>query len=88
MMDVQAKFKRCLDILQINEVKGLTNFLKNEKEDVSVTEQIAMKFNMTREESNMLITKVLNASSRGEIIEKFIEIIGKQVVILDKQRIQ
>lgn len=46
-----------------------------------------MKFNMTREESTTLITKVLNADAKADIIEKFIEIIGKDVSLLDKPKI-
>jgi hypothetical protein len=49
-----------------------------------------MKFNMTKEESTLLLQKVLNLSgkfTKADVINAFIQTIGNQVVIIDKDKI-
>ncbi len=57
LMEIQSRFTRCLEILQINDQKGLTGFLKsNDKSsEEHIEEFVAMKFNMTKEESTLLL---------------------------------
>jgi hypothetical protein len=62
-------------------VKGLTGFLKsNDKSSEEHLEEfIAMKFNMTKEESTLLISKVLKLSgklTKVDVINAFINTIG------------
>ena len=76
LIDVQNRFRRCLEILQIHDVKGLQNFMKGaDNGDDDHEEFIAMKFNMTKAESALLLKRVLcltGAYSKQEMIERFI----------------
>ena len=48
-----------------------------------------MKFNMTKEESTLLLHKVLQLSAKftkADVIDAFITKIGNQVVIIDKDK--
>ncbi len=52
-------------------------------------EFIAMKFNMTKEESTLFISKVLNLTgklTKIDVINAFINTIGKQVVVIDNDK--
>jgi len=75
-------------------VGGLTNFLKTSDKaaDEELDEFLAMKFNMTKSDSSIFMRAVLGHSrsdhSKANLIEKFAEKIGKQVAILDKNKIQ
>jgi len=89
LLDIESRFKRCLEILQINDTKGLSNFLKsaltekNSEEDLE--EYMSMKFNMNISESTLFLKKVLGLTgnfSKQDVINKFISKLGSQVHML------
>lgn len=59
------KFKRCLEILQIHNVTGLTNFMRaaDKANEEDLEEFLAMKFNMTKSDCRLFISKVLCLSA-------------------------
>ena len=95
VVDIEMRFRRCLEILQINEVKGLNTFFKSaltEKsgEEEDLNEFVSMKFNMNITESTLFLQKVLKLTgkfSKNDVIERFIEKVGKNVVLLEKAKV-
>ena len=66
LQDIESRFKRCLEILQINDTKGLSNFLKSalteKSSEEDLEEYISMKFNMNISESTLFLNKILGLS--------------------------
>ena len=94
LLEIELRFKRCLEILQINDVKGLSTFLKsaltekNSEEDLE--EYISMKFNMDIKESMLFLNKILGLTgnyNKQDIIEKFIAKVGKHIKLLEKEQV-
>ena len=94
VVDIEMRFRRCLEILQINEVRGLNTFFKSalteKMGEEDLNEFVSMKFNMNITESTLFLQKVLNLTgkfSKNDVIEKFIEKVGKHVVLLEKAKV-
>lgn len=90
LIDVQLRFKRCLEILQINTEEGLANFLKGASESEDLEEYLAMKFNVTKAESSLFQRRVLCLQapySKQQLIQRFIQNVGKDVTLIDKDQI-
>ena len=94
LLEIENRFKRCLEILQIHDVAGLSAFFKTapteKKTDEDMDEYLAMKFNTTKSESDLFLKKVLcleGKYTKVDMIERFIERIGKGILKLDSTNI-
>jgi hypothetical protein len=87
LIDIQSRFKRCLEILQINSEEGLALFLKHTSAEEDLEEYLAMKFNMTKAETTLFLKRVLNMPavfSKEQMIATFIKKIGGEIEIINK----